>query len=212
MCYTKEASITAFLVGSISSLLLLFYGDKKYENQNLVIGCFFLFVSFIQLFDYFMYIDSNCISGWNKIAGYLGPIFNSLQPTILFIFVLMLVKDRMVLWPIIILNIIYLIYIFYLYLQYIKRNNLCSEQKNGRLSWTWYRNGFDSRWAIIYLLLMSINILALIQYKYIRIFALLGIVFFIISYINYGYHIGEFWCWFVNSIPLIILLIQKVIH
>lgn len=221
MCYTKQASITAFTVGSLSSLALIFFGDPKYQEQNIMIGVLFLFVSFMQLFDYMMYVDPECKIGWNKIAGYLGPLFNSVQPLILFIFILYLrPKQTIGYQSVVFINLVYLFLVLILYWQYLKtqdesiglnHNQICSYEINGRLSWSWYNYNFKTLWNIFYFVALFGNIIFLYQYnlKYIMIAAVIGIVFLVISYLNYRHHIGEFWCWFVNITPLIILLIQK---
>jgi hypothetical protein len=209
MCYTKQASITAFLTGLISSILLILFGNKENKSENLVIGILFLLVSFMQLFDYLIYIDPNCENGLNKLAGYIGPIFNAIQPVILYIFILNMSDNKYTKTIASIINIPYIIYISILYIQYLQQNKLCTSFEEGRPSWTWYHHGFGDVWNKIYLIVITLNVLMFFRYKYIMIAALLGLLFFIISVFNYKYHIGEFWCFFVNTIPLIILLIQK---
>jgi hypothetical protein len=212
MCYTKEASISAFFIGFVSSLLLIFFGNKEYKLQNIGIGLLFLFVSFMQLFDYMMYIDPNCKSGWNKLAGYLGPLFNAVQPLILFVFLWFISDNQQIKYTALVVNMVYLIYILVIYIQYLNKNKICSFEENGRLTWSWYLNGFDNVWNKMYLFVLVFNLLFLLKYKYILIAGILGLVFFMISVVNYKYHVGEFWCFLVNSIPLIILALQKIIR
>lgn len=210
MCYTKQASLTAFFTGLISSLLLIYFGSQEYKQQNLVIGILFLFVSFMQLFDYMMYIDPGCKSGWNKLAGYLGPLFNAFQPLILFMFLWMVSDNSSIKYTALAVNMIYLVYVIVIYLNYLKKGQICSYQENGRLSWSWYNNGFGGTWNKFYLIVLVFNLIFLLKYKYIMIASVLGLIFFLISVWNYQYHIGEWWCWMVNSIPFIILLLQKI--
>lgn len=217
MCYTKESSIIAFFVGIISSFLLYIYGNPTYKQENLVISSLFIFVSFMQIFDFMMYIDPKCTSGWNKLAGYLGPLFNSFQPIILFIFIQKFYTqdptsfNSLQIKIIYLLNYLYIIFILYLYFNYLKKNQLCSNVVDGRISWAWYNHGFDKLWSSFYYLVTIMNILVLINYKYIFLSSLIGFIFLAISYLKYQPHVGEFWCWFVNSIPLIILFFQKYI-
>ena len=210
MCYTKEASITAFLTGFISSLVLIYFGNKEYKFQNLTIGILFLFVSFMQLFDYMMYIDPSCKSGWNKLAGYLGPLFNAFQPLVLFIFLWFISDNKEIKYTALIVNLVYVFYIIVIYLNYLKKGQICSYPENGRLTWSWYNNGFGQVWNKLYLFVLVFNLFFLLKYKYILYASILGLIFFVISVFNYQYHIGEWWCWFVNTIPLFILLIQKM--
>lgn len=225
MCYTKEASIGAFFTGLISSILLIQFGNPNLHKENLLIGIMFIFVSFMQLVDYFIYIDPKCESGSNKLAGYMGPLLNGLQPTVLFILYYYLFanqasKDSVFqkykyLW--IGLNVIYAIVIYGLYVQFWNNSNLCSYKVDGRISWSWYSKNFDTFFNVIYVSMLVINsylIYSILktnkQTRYFLTVFLIIIIFFFISKFNYQKHLGEFWCFFVNSVPLFILLIQKI--
>ena len=66
MCYDAKSSLTGFLVGGSASLyLLLFSKNNTYRHVSL----FFLVVVFIQLAEYFMWIDQNCKKNYNNIAS-----------------------------------------------------------------------------------------------------------------------------------------------
>ncbi len=210
MCYNKGASITAFFTGIISSILLIMYGDQEYRFQNIVIGSIFIFVSFMQLFDYLMYIDPNCKSGWNKIAGYVGPIFNAIQPLLLFAFIWLVEPDPQLRNLALVVNGTYLVYILYLYVNYVKQGQVCSYVENGRLSWAWYKS-FGSNWNKLYGFVLIFNFILLMKYKYIITAGIIALLFFAVSFLKYRNHIGEWWCFFSNSIPLLILIIQKMI-
>jgi hypothetical protein len=206
MCYNKNASLKAFITGIVSSLLLIRFGDVKYKNTNLGIGILFFIISFMQLFDYMIWTDLDCTQGYNKLAGILGPLFNALQPTILYIYILYSNKNNKTLVNIV--NIIYIGYIIYIYNNYLKQD-ICSRNENGRVKWSWY-NSFGFQFGIIYLIILIFNAIYIVKNKYSIITSILVILFLGISIINYKYHVGEFWCYFVNSIPLIILGLQKL--
>ncbi len=53
MCYSKNLSLTSFLFGIISSILLIKYGNIESKNTNLAIGSFFIFVSFNAIYRIF---------------------------------------------------------------------------------------------------------------------------------------------------------------
>lgn len=80
MCFSKELSLVSFFSGVCLSLALIIYGSKKYKMQNLLIGIFIIYVSLMQLVDYFIWIDLDCTKGYNKIASLLGYILNLTQP------------------------------------------------------------------------------------------------------------------------------------
>lgn len=56
MCWSSESSRNAYIVGSISSILLMLLGNNIYKN----IGFFFLIVVQMQLIEYFIWIDHSC--------------------------------------------------------------------------------------------------------------------------------------------------------
>ena len=229
MCYTKEASITAFTVGVISSILLIFFGNQEFKKENVFVGIVFIYVAFMQLVDYMIYIDPTCSKGWNKLSGYIGPLLNASQPTLMFLFFMFFSNDPSNKFHkyrslAIVLNFLYIGYIITIYSMYIKNGDICSYNKEGRPSWVWYENGFGRLFYLFYLLMFIINIVLIIgslgndntnepnssRTSYIVIALILIFLYFILSKINYKYQVGEFWCYFVNSVPLFILVFQKM--
>jgi hypothetical protein len=207
MCYTKEASIGAFVTSILSCLALYIYGNPKYKKENLNIIILFVFVSFMQLFDYMMYIDPNCTQGWNKLAGVLGPLFNAFQPSLLYL--LLIVNKSPYVGIASLINIPYILFILFIYSKYLSQGSLCSFQENGGLTWSWSKNGFGTLFGIIYLIVMLFNFIFYIQSPIYRWAMIIILLFYGISYLNYRYHLGRFWCFFVNTIPLFVLIVQK---
>ena len=41
MCFNYKISLLTFIIGIISSLCLIIYGNKKYYKENIVTGIFF---------------------------------------------------------------------------------------------------------------------------------------------------------------------------
>ena len=56
MCWSSESSRNAYIIGSVSSLILMLFGDKVDKN----IGLFFLVVAQMQLIEYFIWKDQEC--------------------------------------------------------------------------------------------------------------------------------------------------------
>jgi hypothetical protein len=115
--------------------------------------------------------------------------------------------------PIILLSIGYIGLVIYSYVDYINSNKLCSSSNGDRVRWSWYNNWNKYKLNAIYLFL-SLYILYLLissQNKYLQIIVLCGLVYYVISKINYRKHVGEFWCYFANSGPLLALIIQYLI-
>ena len=84
MCYTKELSMSSFIFGIITSILLIKYGDEKYKSENKAIGIFFIYISFAQLIEYLIWSDLECKTGSNKFASQVGPLLINLQPVVFY--------------------------------------------------------------------------------------------------------------------------------
>lgn len=206
MCFTKEISINSFLLGMISSILLII---SKNTNENLLIAKFFMFVSLMQLIEYFMWNDLDCKLGQNKIATILGPLLNHLQPTILLLLTVYHIYNYSNINRLLLLvNFIYLIYVFYKYYYFINNGQeKCTQKNDVHLNWQW-KYDFD---YLFYNVVMIINILYLYDYKSIMISFLLSYIFFFYYLKAERNSVGELWCYSVNSIPLFVLLYQQII-
>ena len=203
MCFSAKLSLTSFLVGIITSLLLIRYGNEESKETNKAIGYFFMFVSIMQLIEYLMWKDLKCVSGLNKIASIFGPLFNHLQPIILLILGYLYIGDGIVDKNIIlILNALYFGYV-------IKKYNpdlTCTTVNNvGHLDWQW-KYGFNYN---IYHLMMFVNASQFIKNKNLMISLVLSYIILYFNILNKN-NIGELWCFSVTGIPLINLFVQKV--
>ncbi len=81
MCYTAQDSLNAYIINSISSILL--YNVSK-DAQYKVISLFLLFVGQMQIFDYTFWKNQSC-TVTNKVATKLAIAFNHLQPVVLYL-------------------------------------------------------------------------------------------------------------------------------
>ena len=98
------------------------------------------------------------------------------------------------------LGIIYGIYMIYKYKEYIKDDLCIKTDVLGGLEWKWKYN-----YNYIYYHLLFLAILVNF-YKYSQIK-----IYFIISYILYNMsRSGEIWCFIINGLPLILLLLQQI--
>jgi hypothetical protein len=161
MCFDAKTSLFTFVIGTIGSILLIIYGNKKYQINNNIFGIFLIFIVLIQLMDFLFWIDIENKLGINKIVTLIGPLLNVGQPLILYIIKLIYYKPNIYTYtnfnlPVAILNFSYFIYLFLIYYQFItKEKNLITSTKNGHLDWPWikYYN------PVFYLILFAINIL-----------------------------------------------------
>ena len=212
MCYSKDLSLASLTFGIIASLSLIYFGNKKSLLTNKVIGFFYLFVSLMQLIEYFLWIDIECINGFNKIGALLGPILNHLQPIVILLLATFYLKPVIVIHPNIVIfaNILYLFYIGYKYYKYvINPSNFCIKTNScGHLDWTW-KNDFNYNF---YFAIMFINIANF--YTNINLMVSIGISYLLLifSIFNFNKNIGEFWCLIVTGVPFINLFMENILN
>lgn len=242
MCISIRASINSFLIATLSSIALIFFGNKELYAYNLIIAGIFIFVSLMQLVDLGMWIDLDCKLGTNKIASILGPALNWFQPIAIFIIIYLVIKytksgrelyknkksNLNEKYPILnhfdinsnkfnlikLLNIGYAIVVVLLLVSYYKKayanpSMLCTGVKDGHLSWNWYTKMNTFYIGIIWHITL-INLLSL-NFKNPLILFTIGITYvFLLASLAYKNSVAEVWCYLVNFVPLIMLILQKV--
>ena len=212
MCYSRDLSLSSLLFGIFSSFTLIYLGNKESSSTNKAIGYYFLFVSFMQLVEYFIWIDIDCENGYNKTAALLGPILNHLQPIVLLIIASIFLKPVNVISPNIIIpaNILYLFYVANQYYKYIlDPSNLCIRQNEcSHLDWTWKKD-FN---YIFYVLMNFLNLVNFYTNTNIIVSFVIGYVLLIVSIFNFNKNVGEFWCLMVTGVPLVNLFMENILN
>jgi len=206
MCFNANVSLSTFLLGSVFSIILIHQKTPKYIAENTTIGIFFIFISLIQLMDFFFWIDLKNTIGLNKLTTIIGPLLNMGQPIILYLIkyfyykpTLMTLKNNNL--GVATLNILYAILLGYKYITFLKNDNLVTGTKNGHLSWPWMKYSMP----LFYLILFAINIFYLSDFKYASFVFLITYFFLILSRIYFKYNTGELWCFFGAFIPAIMV-------
>ena len=149
MCFNYKVSLLTFTLGTIFSIILFKYGNKKYSIENKVSGIFLIFVSAIQFMDFLFWIDIKNEYGINKITTIIGPILNICQPIILYLIKYLYYKPNLLTFnnfnlPVVCLNLIYLIYFIIIYNNFLSNEKLITGTENNHLKWTWikYSNSY----------------------------------------------------------------------
>jgi len=208
MCFSAKASLITFLIGTIGSLFLIYFGNPKFINENITFGIFLIFISAIQLMDFFFWIDLKNKIGLNKIITIIGPLLNVGQPIILWLIKLLYfspnIFDKENL-PFTSINILYLVILLYNYVKFLGRSTLVTGTNHGHLEWPWikYSN------PIFYLILFAINIFYLTNLNYSLLLFSITYFFLILSSVFFKYNIGELWCFFGAFIPFIMFFLTK---
>ena len=212
MCYSKDLSLTSLIFGVFSSLSLIYFGNQQSSSTNKAIGYFFLFVTLMQLVEYFLWIDLDCSNGFNKLGSLLGPILNHLQPIVLLVLANMFLQpanliDTKILIP---ANILYAFYVCVEYIKYVSEPlNLCvGTNACEHLDWSWKKD-FNYTW---YFIISFINVANFYTNTNLMVSFGLSYVLLIVSIFNFNKNVGEFWCLMVTGIPLINLFMENVLN
>ena len=206
MCFNYQVSLLTFLIGTISSFILIKNGNPKYNAENIIFGIFLIFISSIQFMDFLFWIDLHNKIGINHIITIIGPLINIGQPLILYIIKLIYFKPQLLSVnsiPILILNLLYLFYIIRLFINFISNEKLVTSTKHNHLSWPWIKYSTP----LFYLLLLPINIFYLTNFNYSLIIYFITYLFLYLSYKFFSYNISELWCFFGAFIPIIMYLV-----
>jgi hypothetical protein len=209
MCFNYKVSLFTFIIGTVFSILLFKYGNKKYKLENKVSGIFLIFISLIQFMDFLFWIDIKNEYGINKITTIIGPFLNICKPIILFLIKYLYYKPNLFTFnnfnlPVVCLNFIYLIYFIIIYNNFLSNEKLITGTENNHLKWTWikYSNTY------FYLILFAINIFYLFNFKYALTLFIITYFFLFISAKYFYYNAGELWCFFGSFIPLIMFYLS----
>ncbi len=202
MCYSSNASLISFVTCIVSSTILY--------NYNKIIALFFIFISFMQLFDYIFWNnnDKNMI---NFITTKIAMIFNAMQPVVLAVLIMFFMKQELKT----ISKILMLFYIIcvsiYIIINWNKVDyTLVTYMSKPSLDWKWnHMPGFEFIWGLY---LITFIILLFENFKsplnYILIILLVGSFIMSIPYLK-KYSLGRFWCYFAGYLPLVIVLIYQ---
>lgn len=203
MCISKKVSLISFLLFNVSSYLLI----KNIKTpSSLVIGIFFMYVSLMQVVDYFIWDDLDCTKGFNKIISAIAPIILHLQPIILLSLIKYFLKPKnklfnQLFYPIVIS---YTSYTIYKYIEYLKSEPLCTSihPKTGHLLWKWtYHFNY-----LLYNLLFFLVFLFFYKNKIISTALIYSYIVLTLSYFKFKEQMAELWCFLNSIVPFLVLL------
>ena len=210
MCFTAEASLTAYILASIASLYLLIKGDK-YDKH---IGLFSLTFIQIQLAEFLMWIDQNCNKNINHYATIFAEYILILQPLSIILGALLFKTTNIsnnLLYLFLLIFIICLIN-FSITVAYNKKK-LCSKSiNNGYLEWDVIKQ-YSLFSYIIYFIFMFLIWPFVKNKKGIFIFILLTISLLFGLNNNYKFNFAQWeskWCFFSVLLPFLIIIYNNI--
>jgi hypothetical protein len=239
MCISYSASINSFFINLLSSICLILYGNSNLKTYNLIFGLFSIYTSLMQLVDLGIWGDLKCNIGTNKIASLLGPVLVYIQPLMIFIIAYFVINNTDIgktlkrkvnilesSYSIFknfsistsnfnlskIINIIYGIVIILVLYKYYTNTDIditCSQLINGTIKWKWFP--MIHHLGFLYFSVLVINFISINPTSsYIYTIMVVYSILLIISYTWNKTHLGEIWCYTSNSLPLLLLIIQKI--
>lgn len=210
MCWSAEASITSYILGSIVSLYLFLIGDKYDKN----IALFSLTFIQMQLAEFFMWIDQDCNKNLNHYATIFAEYILILQPlSIIFGAILFKTTNipKNLLYCLLVIIIIYLIN-YSMLVAYNKRK-LCSKSiNNGYLKWDRIKK-VDIIYYIIYFIFISFlwPFMNSIKGFFILIFGIISLLFGLNNNNQFIFAQWESkWCFISVLLPFLILIAKFI--
>lgn len=166
MCVNLKTSIIAYLIGTISSLLLIQNNNKEKKN----IGYYILFFTCVQLFEALIYYNNKTIYSRLLLInlGFQGLVYalslNNCIPI-----------NR---------NYIYIFIMISLYISYrALQSNFQKATTDGAMKWVFFLdNNISSVIGFMYVLMFALTFHYNNQFNYINKFSILVFLTFIISY------------------------------
>jgi hypothetical protein len=205
MCYTANKSIYAFIVGSSVSLYLF-----NQSNSDLkVIGGFFFFVSFMQLFDYIFWTTNNIET--NRLTTKIACVFNNIQPLVL---AYLIVKYKGGLSY----NLRNLVLLYGLVITVYTVSNWSSldttivkKESTPSLYWEWNHWNYAEYIYVLFLIVLMTLFFYNTNSPYNYTSIILVFISFLFSYYKYRVQIsyGRFWCYFAAYAPVIFLFLKR---
>ena len=210
MCWSPEASLSAYILGITASLYLLFKGDK-YDKH---IGLFSLIFIQIQLAEFLMWIDQDCNKNINHYATIFAEYILTLQPFSIIVGAILFKTTNI---PNNLLYIFLLIFIIslinYSIIVIYNKRKLCSKSiNNGYLEWDRI-NKVDKIYYIFYFIFMFLIWPFLKSKKglLIFIFGIISLLFGLNN--NYKFNFAQWeskWCFFGVLLPFFIIIIKLI--
>jgi hypothetical protein len=200
MCYTAQDSLNAYIINSISSILL--YNISK-DAQYKVISLFLLFVGQMQLFDYAFWKNQSC-NMTNKVATKLAIAFNHLQPVVLY-FLQNIYGFKQSLLSLI----TYYLYIFFGIFYNIEAFSSidCTLPVKGIMDWKWNKLvGSDTYYFffIAYLVVASFNFHT-DSLKFLFAFLTLFTIVVANKTPVLNLSVGRIWCYYASLVPILLV-------
>ena len=208
MCWSAEASISAYILGSIASIYLFLIGDK-YDKHIALFS--FTFIQ-MQLAEFLMWIDQDCNKNINHYTSIFAEYILILQPLSIILGAILfnttnIPNNLLYLFSLIFIIslIIYSIRVFY------NKRKLCSKSiNNGYLEWDKIKK-IELIDYILYFIFMLLIWIFVKNAKglFVFVFSIISLLFGLNN--NYKFNFAQWeskWCFIGVLLPFLIIIIK----
>jgi hypothetical protein len=208
MCFSAEASLATFLIGTIGAAFVYSLGTAS----DHIIALFLGYVALMQGIEYILWNHQTCDS-FHKQVSVAGMLLNSYQP-IVFGLLLLLFNTRLTYkLPIIIIMISSVLYSINYLLKY-KDNLQCTtpQPNDPHLVWNWtVMDSYEHMWFLYITVFVVIAMLGMPTLRgsfSISIAMITGMITSILVYPRQD--VGALWCFFATFTPPIYYIFRKL--
>ena len=203
MCWSSEASLSFFIVGTILSLWLV----QRNGLYDRLFGFFFLWVITMQILEYLMWIDQECETNLNNNACQIAWFQNLMQPVVCALLIMRYSYNQAI-FSLPIFIILYLLWVLiWIFREKPYKDKMCAkpcENCEHNLQWPWIKNYDKSIW-IGYYILLTITIISTVKNKGSQILGLYLLITCIIaaSLMPVTKLVASWWCVFAVGGPIL---------
>lgn len=212
MCYSSESSLRAFIIGELCCMYLIFFSNN---NANKHIGLIFSVVTLMQLLEYFIWSDQECVNT-NEIASRLLTTQALLQLWIVYVGALLynttVLSNELIY---LLLFIFSCLLIYYFWNDFIKKDNRkwCTKPNEyGSLQWANFPYDtmfFKNDVYIYYLIVFSTPFVFKDKKRASIASGLAALTYISNKHLNKGLDKSR-WCYYSAFIPALLVLLECV--
>lgn len=208
MCWSKEVSITTYILGLIGCVVL-------YNTNHKPEAIFYGWVIHMQLIEYFLWSYQPCVDPMkskNEQVTKAGILVNHLEPIIFWLALMMFPYRQIPSW--VTYWMVMFVVVTMVYTKRVYNTSECTtvtEESAPHLQWKWNNENYGGVYYTIFLATLVILSLYGIGGRNGNINAILAVASFALSYIMYGDKkvVGAMWCWFAAMGPYGLLMLYK---
>jgi hypothetical protein len=207
MCFSFEASILSFLIGTLSSVWIIFLG-RPFDK---IVGLYWFWVCLMQGIEAILWKHQTC-DDLHKTVSFVGSGLNVTQPLILAALLFMFSKYARPI-PLAIISAAYLLYGLLTFFRTRGETYYCTAPRKDdpHLLWNWTVNpGYLYDWAVYGLAISAIAYFGMSGIQAVLFLASFGALLFW-SYIVYPRQsIASIWCFFAALSPPGYIVFRKL--